>query len=184
MIWRVFCFRNKNNISCLTNSTGITIKRAKDREANMVSRMMFLMSILGSLVIFPSTAAAQASCWGYIDEQGRCVGCNEPYFYSLCTTGCVHGYCISHGGSGQCSCGFVYYSAVIYSDGGDCSGDNCSLARVRVSHLAQNSKEHNTHVQEGTNSPRRVPRLLFVLNPCEHSFQLIQRDIAPLAGGM
>jgi hypothetical protein len=161
----------------------------------MIARMMFLMSILGTLMLLPSTSAAQASCWGYLDEQGQCVGCNEPYFYSLCTSGCVHGYCNSRGGGGQCSCGYRYYSASISHDGGSCAGDECGLVRVRVSRLAHDSKERNVAFQGGgsveqlptnvrSGLPSRVPRLLFVLNRCNHSFELIQRDIGLLAGGM
>jgi hypothetical protein len=87
------------------------------------------------------------------------------------------------------------YSAAIYPDGGSCSGDECGLIRVRISRLAHDGKEHDPAFQGGnsvgqlstnvrTGLPGRVPRLLFVLNRCNHSFELIQRDIGLLAGGM
>jgi len=151
--------------------------------------MIFLLSIFGALLVSTTSVAQTSGCWGYLDEEGHCVGCNEPYFYSLCTWGCVHGYCTSHGGSGQCSCGYRYYTASISSDGGDCAGEECGLVRVRVSRLAQKKKERNAELRMRGGSaqagfPYPSQRLLFVVNPCNHSFDLVQRDVRPLAGGM
>jgi hypothetical protein len=52
-----------------------------------------------------------------------------------------------------------------------------ATSRLREEAVLNNS-------QQRSGLPSRVPRLLFVLNRCNHTFELIQRDIGLLAGGM
>jgi hypothetical protein len=160
-------------------------------------RVLVAAMVLGFVTFAPSLATA--TCWGYFDVQAHCVGtggCSEPYFYSLCTSGCIHGQCIDHGSSGQC-CGHIYYSAVIYQDGGNCSGSECGLLRAHPSHSAKNRKQRNPERGTGTslervgfggNSPflgYAAPRLLFVPDRCAHTYQIIvQRGLSVDLGGM
>ena len=162
-------------------------------------RVLMVVMILGVLTLAPHLARAQASCWGYLDVQSHCSGsggCSSPYFYSLCTTGCVHGLCVGHGSSGQC-CGHVYYSAVIYSDGDDCPGDECGLLRAHAPSSAKSSKRLNPQpvrqaTAENLGLASEPPilglpasRLLFVPDRCTHTYHIVlQRDLPVDFGGI
>src|SRR5258708_1731840 len=85
-----------------------------------------------SFLIFCSHAKADI-CWDYGTRYAFCgAGC-EAQETNSCGFGCISGECNSQGGSGEC-CGKMYYSAVIYPDGGRCG--ECGNIRSHKSRVS------------------------------------------------
>ena len=144
------------------------------------------------------TRPAHAGCYSY--EPGNDVpcfgsnGCNDFYQEVFCVFGCVSGTCDSRGGSGLC-CGKIYYTPVIYPDGGRCDpGGGCGTGRP---HTMQQSALHSPHAQEllQHRSPGvvkltdsisyREPAFAFVIDHCKREYGvLIEEKGTFVKGGM
>jgi hypothetical protein len=138
--------------------------------------------------------ASAAICFDYGTRDVVCgPGC-DIIQTTTCGFGCISGECYSQGGSGQC-CGKMYYSAVIYPDGGKCS--ECIGVR---SHKSGLSAENEIQVGEfpaiwwdssrglvklSKNISYHPPRQTFVLNKCLHIYGvLIERDYPIVVGAL
>jgi len=131
-------------------------------------------------------------CWDYGMRYAHCgPGCEAEQTTS-CGFGCISGDCVSDGGSGEC-CGEMYYSAVIYPDGGRCA--NCPQIRARKSTVSAENEVHvgssraiwwdtsRGLIKLSKNVSYRPPRQAFVLNKCSHAYGVLISKEYPVVVG-
>jgi hypothetical protein len=113
-------------------------------------------------------------CVGYFDPPPRhCTGaggCDTDVPTTSCTIGCTSGLCSNNANVADC-CGVPAAYAGITSDGGDCTGQNCGLARIQLARQMRQRFE-NTYVRSTPlPPPMRLPlRRVFMLNTCTQDY--------------
>lgn len=147
----------------------------------MLKRILSLAGVLACM--FGVSQRANAGCWDYevVGEQ-KCTGsggCEGVYLQQVCTFGCVSGECFNNGGSGEC-CGHIYYSPVIYGDGGDCSDEGCNLVARRSPEGAALAP---APISKAPPLAEHFPRLLLIPDRCAHTYAIIVQE-NPRIGGM
>ena len=124
-------------------------------------------------------ANAQAGCWGYYENESSCSGtggCSSSYVWSICSFGCVSGDCFNHSGSGLC-CNHLYYTASIRTNGGTCSGDNCSLARVHHGRpLASNMPDKAIPTALSPPRTNQLVKVALVPDRCRGIYAVIEEE--------
>jgi hypothetical protein len=149
------------------------------------------------LVVCFSHPAHASGCWdiNYLSDV-NCTGpngCTGSYPLEYCTFGCVSGTCEDRGGSGLC-CGRLYYTPVIYPDGGRCDpGGGCGTGRAHASRPTATSSPHAQQLLQGRspgvikvsdNFGYREPTFAYVYDRCRHEYAvLVEEKGAFVAGG-
>jgi hypothetical protein len=146
-------------------------------------------SIIACALVAPNLAVActacNTSCTSTVDTgYSSCNGNpNCTYPLEFCSTGCICGRCISHGGSGSC-CGITYYTPVIYPGSGICSGSECGTLpeHARIHSRESLRGHHDTEIRNGY-SPGvimltaavsyRQESLVYVFDRCAHTIRLM-----------
>jgi hypothetical protein len=125
-------------------------------------------------IVLGSGLARAQGCWSYGQYFAFCSsgGCDNVLTLPSCMIGCISGDCHPDGNSTSC-CGLPKAYAQIFPDGGDCSGGNCGLARVRRAEMRAKKAGIVADVKSPNPLLRLPPRRLFVPNTCTHEYEIV-----------
>jgi len=149
-----------------------------------------LIVMLFSMLSISSIARAECVAIGDFGPE-KCSGsngCMGAYEFLYCSWGCAAGTCVAHGGSGLC-CGTIYYSPEIYPNGTRCT--DCGEIRIHASKppTSRFSAELRQGYSPGLikisdNLSYKEPRIVYVLDRCNHTYGVVEEDGAFVEGNI
>jgi len=151
-------------------------------------RTLFSLAVL--IVAIFAARPSKAYCVDYNDFGAEdCTGtggCESSWEEILCGFGCVSGTCDPRGNSTECCGHKETYAQITPEGGGDCSGNECGDARIRVHRTTLHaSAEHRRELLQGYTPglillsdelAYKEPQVIYSFHRCNHSYEIAIED--------